>query len=457
MSFAEKFIAAAISEKSALTFLDHGNLEHLFEGHDLATYKWVKEHATKYGSMPSEETFLKHTKEAALVHTDEPSGYYLNLLKSSFIEKRLYKVQGDIMKLMDQQPVDDLRGEKAFKMLQDFVMGISIQHSSNAATDFRDSWENLIRAYKKKQNKDNELFVRLGWDSFDEKSGGLDRGDVVSVCGRPGEGKTALLLYSALHGWLKHGKESPDHGRLFVSMEMSTLLIEQRMAAIAAGISASKLKHANLDSLDFPQHLSSFSKFESKMHELKTWASRFDIVDGNLAASVGDIKLRALAMPVKPSAIFIDGAYLLKHATERDRYRKVAENADLIKKELSPIAPVICSWQLSREAKKLKEGEVLGLEHIAHADAIGQISSVVLGLFGEQTKEAADANKSKLACAFQNKGLTTNPKMKSLPYKRVDILKGRSGEKGSFQVHWNWDTSDFSEYKVEDVEALQLS
>ena len=100
----------------------------------------------------------------------------------------------------------------------------------------------------------------------------------------------------------------------------------------------------------------------------------FYVVDGNLAATVEDIW--ALARQLKPDAIFIDGAYLVKHPKERDRYRRVAENAELMKSELAALAPTVCSWQFAKSAakKNKKQGEKPDLEDIGYTDAIAQVS-----------------------------------------------------------------------------------
>jgi len=167
------------------------------------------------------------------------------------------------------------------------------------------------------------------------------------------------------------------------------------------------------------------------------------VVDGNLASSVADI--RAKALQYKPSAIFIDGAYLLKHQFEKDRYRRVAENADLIKKELAPLAPVIASWQFSRDAKKNKQpGHKPGLEDIGYSDAIAQISSVVLGLIEDEGNGKMNLNES------------PKEKPKAVTKKKVYIPKGRSGEQGEFDINWNFETSDFTEVN-DDVASVQIT
>jgi hypothetical protein len=142
-----------------------------------------------------------------------------------------------------------------------------------------------------------------------------------------------------------------------------------------------------------------------------------------------------LARQLAPEAIYVDGGYLLKHPRERDRYKRVAENADLIKQSLSDLAPVACSWQFARAAakksKKSKLGDEVGLEDIGYTDAIGQASSLVLGLFEEDSVE-------------------------TIKQRRVSILKGRNGEIGQFSTRWNWLTMDFTEILVEQLAELKF-
>jgi DnaB-like helicase C terminal domain len=158
----------------------------------------------------------------------------------------------------------------------------------------------------------------------------------------------------------------------------------------------------------------------------------FWVVDGNFKATVEDIWVAARQL--KQDAIFIDGAYLLKHPTERDRYRRVAENADLIQQELSNIAPTVCPWQFSREAaKKIKNKgpDQVSLEDIGYSDVIGQVSSLVLGLFEGDSPE-------------------------TVKQRRIEILKGRNGEVGGFITRWDWVGMHFEEVLDEPIETLSF-
>jgi hypothetical protein len=125
----------------------------------------------------------------------------------------------------------------------------------------------------------------------------------------------------------------------------------------------------------------------------------------------------------------------MKHPTVKDRYQRVAENAELIKSELCEVAPTSVSWQFARskDKKKLKQGETQkkDLEDIGYTDAIGQVSSLVLGL-------------------LQNESIET------IILRIIDILKGRKGETGQFSTHWDFQSMNFAEYIEPNVEDLQF-
>jgi replicative DNA helicase len=223
-------------------------------------------------------------------------------------------------------------------------------------------------------------------------------------------GKTFKLLYSMHHAWHTQKKRT-----MFVSMEMNPLALIQRVAAMHTHTGMNAIKGANLSS----------KKLKHVVSELQALGSEQEpcwIVDGNLSATVEDIW--ALAVQLEPDAIWIDGAYLLKHPNARiNKFERIGENIELIKQRIATDMgiPVVCSYQFNRDATKLKKNESVGLEHVAGNDAIGQISSIVLGLFEEESVE-------------------------TIQRRVVKLLKGRSGEIGEFAINWDFKTMDFSQY-----------
>jgi len=123
--------------------------------------------------------------------------------------------------------------------------------------------------------------------------------------------------------------------------------------------------------------------------------------------------------------IFIDGAYLLRHRNIRlDRFTRAAENVELIKRHCTDQEMMaFCSWQFNREAskKQKKSGSDHGdLEDVGYTDAIGQISSIVVALFQEDSVE-------------------------TMKYRKIQVLKGRNGEIGQFSIFWDFISMNFGQ------------
>jgi len=156
----------------------------------------------------------------------------------------------------------------------------------------------------------------------------------------------------------------------------------------------------------------------SKLYEFEL---PFWIVDGNLTATVKDVIL--LARQLRPDVVYVDGAYLLRHPSPKaSNWERVKDNAEALKQQLAGELgiPVVASYQFNREAAK-KSMDATGLEHIGGSDAIGQIATIVLGLFEPDSVE-------------------------TLNQKHVDIMKGRNGEMGGFDVNWIFDDYPFMDF-----------
>lgn len=417
------FLSAVLAEGSVSSLLEYGKIDHLFKANEIAAYQFVREFVKEYSTLPTEETIEAHTGDTLVQHS-EPAAYYADLMQLRHIElemKKGMKAAGDLF-LPENKDV-----MSALQVLTETIMGLAAQKSSKQIVDFRDAYDVLIPDYASKWTHEEHKGLMMGWPTLDKMTGGLVPGDVISMVGRPAAGKTWQLLYAAHHGWAKAAQKidpESDQSRLFVSMEIGLIPIQQRLAAMQTHLPAHQLKTTSLSSKNL-------KKLKSGLAEIKGYGAPFWILDGNLASTVEDIW--AICRQLKPAAIFIDGAYLVKHPTEKDRYRRVAENAELIKSELTPLAPTVCSWQFAKTAgkKNVKKGEKVTMDDIGYTDAIAQVSSLVLGLFEEDSVE-------------------------TLKQRKVEVLKGRSGETGSFTTAWDFQQMNFDEIVQQDVQDLQF-
>ena len=373
-------------------------------------HQFVSKHLMTYGKLPSRET----CKDSGLVmpgKQPEPPKFYFDKCRERYVFQRLKTMLKHVESdLNDDKPADALdRMVDTMTLCQVFV---NRDRLVNATANMLD----IVRAEYKRQYKaaltGEGQGLMLGWPTFDAMTNGLNPGDLITIVGRPGAGKTYLMLHAANTAWLN--KQPP----LFLSMEMKPVEIMQRVTAMLTKTPIGKLKSATLTTKQL-------HNMYDNLTSISTSETPYWIVDGALTASVTDAVL--LARQLKPGAVFIDGAYLLRGASPKmPRWERLTENAERLKSELAGElgVPVVISYQYSRQVKKSAKPGTAGLEDIAYTDAIGQLSSVVLGLLQENEVEM-------------------------LMQRDVEILKGRNGEAGKFSVRWNFNTGpnymDFSE------------
>lgn len=407
-----KYIGALLASGDMKALLGAGSIRHLFRTSEVELFDFVVAHAKKHGALPNPQTVQAHTKET-VAKAEEPPSYYLEIMRARHIELGLKQGMHASSETLKADPANPL---PALQALAEVVTQLVVDEKKHLMFDMRDAHDVVHAEYVAKAKGSHDEGMALGWPTLDGMAGGVVAGDLISIVGRPASGKTYLGLYSAIHAF-KNGKVP-----MFVSMEMNIAQIRQRLAAIYTHVPVSKIKNAEL-STTYKKRL------DEGLIAMGQADQPFWIVDGNLTATVEDVFM--LAEQLKPDVLYIDGGYLLKHPHERDRYKRVAENADLIKQLLCKKRPVVCSWQFARGAsKKAKtKDESVTIDDIGYTDVIGQVSSIVMGLFEEETPETWQSRK-------------------------LQILKGRSGETGSFRVNWDFVGMNFAE--IQEIQLPEL-
>lgn len=401
MTVGLRLLASLIdSEKGLDDYIKFHMEPELFQSEaEAQLYAMVSTHVLKYGSLPKRST-LKGLGFALLPSKQpEPPQFYFDKCKERYVFSRLKSmlktIEGD---LNDDQPNVALdRMVETMSLCQMFVQKDRIVEVTQAMQ------KTLPTEYHKKYTavmKGLDYGLLLGWKTFDTMTGGLQPGDLIAVVGRPGAGKTYLMLHGANTSWLN------NRPPMVVTMEMPVLEIMQRVGAMLTRTPIKKLKHALLTNKQLINMTDNLAMIAAK-------EVPYYVVDGALTATVSDVIL--MARQLKPGAVFIDGAYLLRNNSPKlSRWEKLTENLERLKSELAMALgiPVVVSYQLNRQAAK--RGHTAGLEDVAYTDALGQLASVVLGMMQEENVE-------------------------NIATRAVDIMKGRNGETGQFRVNWNFD------------------
>lgn len=372
----------------------------LFKANEISVYTWVADHLKQHHALPQIETLAAQFPDTGPVDTPEPSSYYVQQLEQQYAYDRLNKAAVESQQILK---ADQTAYAKSLDVLRGAIRDITEQRYRVRILDVAaDAPSLVLTAYHQTSLVDN--IATFGWPYMDTQSGGVMPGDVISFVGRPAVGKTWLTLWTALHNWTVRKLNV-----LYVSMEMSTLPIAQRIAALYTRQNISQLKVAQYSK-------PTFAKFFAGLKAMTMESAKMYVVDGNLASSAED--LFDLAQMLECPVIVIDGAYLLRHRNVRlDRWTRAAENVELIKRYCTDQEMMaFCSWQFNREAskKQKKSGADQGdLEDIGYSDAIGQISSIALALYQEESIE-------------------------TMKTRKVSVMKGRNGEVGQFSIAWDF-------------------
>lgn len=421
-SIGAKLLASLLDgEKGTEQFLKMGLTKEMFPGAETDIFEYVETHVAKHGVLPERSTIEAETGDTLPSKAPEPPTYYLEHVEKRYLQQTLKHTLLDAEgHLKKKEP------QEALSIIQDMVLDLNLVHHRKEIVNFTDEAAKMVHDdWVQKQLQLDEYGIKTGLPYLDGMTGGLVGGDLLSIVGRPASGKTYNLLHMAHHVWAEQHKTP-----LIISMEMKPLPLIHRIAAMHGHVPITKLKNATLTTKTYE------TKVKGLLQVLPEDKPPFWIIDGNLTASVKDIVL--LVRQLKPDAVYVDGAYMLQAESKfaRAAWERIKDTCEGLKQRVASDldVPVLASYQFNRDQTKTKNMEATGLEHIAGGDAIGQLSSIVLGLFEDETPET---------------------KRK----KHVQFLKGRNGEQGGFTINWLFDTwpfMDFSEIVEVKPEDLQF-
>ncbi len=416
----DKFFSAFVQEADPKSIVTYRNAAEVFKyiPDELEAWGALYGYVTEFNKFPGEEAYDKEVGRD-LYDVTESAAYYFKKLTKRHFRKALVRSGKEASDLLAQPGKE----EQAFQLIEDMVKSTRVNENHLQLFDFKQSHGILKQEFKNKRSPD--YGIQSGWPTLDDMTGGFRGGDMVSIVGRPGEGKSFAALTAALHVWKKQKKPV-----FFVSMEMNPILVFERLAAMDQEIPYNWVKNGQFVTFG----LDTKTRYFDKLKDLgESKLPPFNVIGGNFSANVEDIA--DFTQQLEPALVVVDGAYLCKTKQnlrkKNDRIDFVCEylKCEIAEKHGVPVLPV---WQLNREAKKVKKGQHVGLEHIADSDSIPRNSSVILGLFQDDNPE-------------------------NVKQRTMQILKGRSGEAGQFNINWDFVKMDFSETQMIEDEDIMIS
>lgn len=227
--------------------------------------------------------------------------------------------------------------------------------------------------------------VETGFTDFDNLTGGLINSELTILAGRPSMGKTAFALNLAEYITMKLGVTT-----LFVSLEMSSIELADRMVCTLAQVNGQRLRNGTISNTER-------AKLVQKMAEFSQ-APLF--VDDTPSRTITEIAAAARRLKRRNNLglVIIDYLQLIEPDNPRDpRQEQVARIARRLKglaRELK--VPVLCLAQLNRQAEAARENRPR-LSHLRESGAIEQDADVVIFVHREEYFAASDKEREELA------------------------------------------------------------
>ena len=232
--------------------------------------------------------------------------------------------------------------------------------------------------------------IKTPWEGLNGIIGGLERGQMVAIGGRPSTGKTVLLAQMA--------EFAAGDGRnvLFFSLEMNALSILQRLVAMRAGLDLHQVRNGNMDK-------EMRGRAQAALGEL---CSEENLQIGDKQHTIPAMRsaLAKAASRRRIDLVAIDYLQLISGSNGRSRVEQITE----ISRSLKLLAQqhdcaLLVASQLSRESEK--ESREPRLSDLRDSGSIEQDSDVVIFPYRRPGQLAdADLVNSEIIVAKQRNG-----------------------------------------------------
>ncbi len=293
--------------------------------------------------------------------------YHSRVVMQQFLRRMIitFNAQITAMALDDSTDVFELisKWQKEFDKVAD------ITTAGRKSLSFKDSLEHLKKEIEQlsSKNKENELVgVDTGFQKTNNFTGGYRSQDLVILAARPGMGKTAKVLKTAVANIRKGVPVG------FISLEMSVHQLTARCVAIDTDFHLKQLLKSGFDK---PQYFESYSEHQQRMEKYPFYID--DSGSGDIADVVMTAKLWKRMHGIE--LLVVDYLQLMGDRSVKghreNEISSISRRLKLLAKELE--IPIIALSQLSRAVETRGGNKRPMLSDLRESGSIEQDADIV--------------------------------------------------------------------------------
>jgi replicative DNA helicase len=225
------------------------------------------------------------------------------------------------------------------------------------------------------ENKSDVTGMPTGFVDLDEKTAGLQPGDLVIVAGRPSMGKTAFALNLAEHVGVKSGAPVA-----IFSMEMGATQLAMRMLGSIGRVDQHKMRTGRLDDQEWTR----LSSAMSVLHEAPIYIDE--------TGALNSLELRSRARRIyrqygKLGLVVVDYLQLMSANSQKQGENRATEISE-ISRSLKSLAkelkvPVVALSQLNRSLETRDQKRPM-MSDLRESGAIEQDADMILFIYRDE-------------------------------------------------------------------------
>lgn len=316
-----------------------------------------------------------------------------NKLKEKYFYRDLLEINLKINDQLKQDFVEERHEAMALAQnIQDSVNKILLTTGTYKVLEedvVQDVARDIALLKEKRENPEVYKGITTGYKKIDAATGGWQPGELSVVLGRPGMGKSVLLLNFGYNAYIM------NYNVIYITIEMPLDQQRQRFTSLSTNVDYNKIKLPHLMSEEEIEFV------ERKMFELKSkHKNNFWLIDAPRQCNSQFIDSRITAWEnvtgKKADLLIVDPMYLMTPSDRKtdDPVGCISWDLKLLGRERK--IPVIAASQHNREAhKRHLHGQQADSMDAAFSDKIGQNADNMISITGDKETACLDFPKSR--------------------------------------------------------------
>jgi len=324
--------------------------------------------------------------------------YHAKIVREKALLRSLLRSSTDIASKVYE---DAEEAEELLDFAEKIIFEISDKRIKSSFVHIRSEIKNSFKMIEDLYGRKETITgAPTGFGGLDEKTAGLQKGDLVIIGGRPSMGKTALALNMAQH------LAVVNHEPVAVfSLEMSTSQLVMRLLCSEARVDSSRVRKGFVEK----QEWTKLTNAAGRLHEAPIF------IDDS--ANIGVLEMRAKARRLKMehglSLVVVDYIQLMRGRSNMERREQeisdITRSLKALAKELD--VPVIGLSQLNRGVE-MRTDKRPTLADLRESGAIEQDADVIIFLYRDSVYSKNREDRSaELIVAKQRNGPTGTVKV----------------------------------------------